>query len=191
MERIENALLLDEIVRTLATHSKSKSWIFEGSNSLERKPQVSDNGLGRYSYRSRLLRSMIALPGALAVGTLIAALKDIYLDHLASPPENWLMFFIFFVIATYLTAIFQKSAIELDSDSIRQISLFGEKRIFWSDIKSVTINVSNVCAIRVKSDHATVPICGMINDVSLLAVQIEQRAVNAKIERGDVEGNRL
>jgi hypothetical protein len=174
--------LLDEIIKALATQSKSRSWLPRGYHSLDGKIETGEDGLGRYSYRSRDVRCLILVPIVFAVVLFISMMQLIFLDQRPIEAYIWGLFFVCLLAAVYLIAIFRKSAIEINNDAIRQISLFGERRIFWEDIKYVRINEGGYLTVLVKSDHLTIPISGFINDVNLLAKEIQNRSINAKVD---------
>jgi hypothetical protein len=79
-------------------------------------------------------------------------------------------------------AAFYHSSITIDKDGITQISIFGEKRVRWDDVKEANLSSDSLCYF-VKSDKCRIFFSIYISDIGELKGEIERRAVNAKIER--------
>jgi hypothetical protein len=185
---IEKYGILTKIVEKYASNVSLAKWrMISPNDSLEPKNAGIDisgpqNDTKRYSYRTRSYRAMIAFP---FLWTFIPILGPGCRHMILGDPLDFHIFeasLIPGLLSCYLLAAFYHSSITIDKDGITQISIFGEKRVRWDDVKEANLSSDSLCYF-VKSDKCRIFFSIYISDIGELKGEIERRAVNAKIER--------
>jgi hypothetical protein len=171
-------------VQTHAIYSKTNEWrTLRTSQSLEKENKLElAKGLHRYSYKNRIIRIISIFLSFLSLIPLMFFV--FYQMGLMGKLESSLFIIdlLFFIGTIYSWLLYSRGAIVFDDEFLTYIPPYSEKRMAWTEIKTVDLSklraYSRVlfCTNRDNFSFST-----NINKVDELIDEIKKRAVNAQI----------
>jgi hypothetical protein len=184
---IDDCPRLTKIVETYATNAAHHKWrTVSACESLEprQSPWNGDSGGKRYSYRSRTVRILLAIPAVYVIAPFVVAASQYCLGLPVATTRLCWIGGPSLLLLGYGLAVFYRSAIVLDDNEITKITPFGKTRVVWNDVTEVKVNLGELIGGSfVKSERRTLPISSLLNNVADLIAEIQKHAVNATIRK--------
>ncbi len=178
---LRDAPLLCEII-TAQTGRKLE--LMEGKDAFDAAPDLSAD-IHRYTYRNRTNRAMLLLMTAFGVFSLVPLILPFFIEQ--DRPltwDSWLFLILLAVImwayTLYEWANYRTARIETDPQGITQWTLFGNRRLGWSEVEAFALHPQSMVGYgEVVGAGGRVRFRLTIAYLEELKTEIQQRAIHS------------